>query len=113
MSSDAIARDIQLADAATITERFASPAWGEQHSGSYLARKLAQHAGANKPAIGVVMALNLALVDYADDLGPAAQFVIPALEMRMPQIADLVTATPQDAETLRAALAEVEAADNS
>jgi hypothetical protein len=113
VTSDAIARDIQLADAATLTERFASPTWGEQHSGSYLAEKLAHHAGTTKPAIGVVMALNLALVDYADSLGGAAQFVIPTLEMRMPQIADLVTATPQDAEALRAALAEVAAADNS
>jgi hypothetical protein len=55
------------------------------------------------------MAIELAVADYAITLGPSsAVLVMGPLSLRKGQIADIITATPEDASALRAAVAVVE-----
>lgn len=109
MSADVLDRKVRLADADTIRSRFASPEWGEPHSGDRLAKTLGRDAGAVKAALGVVMVMELAVADYAISLGSAsAVLVLGPLSMRKGQIADIITATPEDAAAVRAALAVAE-----
>lgn len=108
-SHDTLDCEVRLADADTIRSRFASPMWGEPRSGTRLAETLGRDACGVKSALGVVMALELAVADYAISLGPsAAALFMGPLSLRKGQIADIITATPEDAAIVRAALAIVE-----
>lgn len=105
---DPSSREVQVADAATITARFTSPAWGESNSGNYLANKFtngpfSRVAGETKPALGVVMAIELALYDYVDSLQGMPEMAVRATSMdiqsRKDDIAQILGA---DAESCRA-----------
>lgn len=116
---DAPQRLVTVASADLIKERFCGDAWGEHHSGSYLASKFTEGpfsklASEERPAVGVFVAIELALYDYAESLGapePIKSTMAVAMNMRIGEIASLLAADDESAKILQDAYAVIHGAD--
>src|SRR4051812_3171012 len=95
---------VNIATPDKMREAFLGQQWGEPHSGSFLHSNLSKLAvpipgsGGGRPSIGVVLAVELALIDYVRSLDDSvAQYVVPALHMRKDEIAEIITADSESA----------------
>jgi hypothetical protein len=85
---------VALVDAATMRDRITAL---DQHLGERLTPRLSGKAGQMLEPIGVVLAVQLAVVDYAQDAaagmpGPMASMLRRTTEMRIPEVLRTVVA---------------------